>query len=231
MHEWLVLVQECNAQCSEIIETAKSLLAPSVFLYITGFIITADRCQRQGTNVDQTKFISLCSVCIHTTVLDDTFYPRFLTEKICSPGSSANPAYRDGCLFQHGPCKLSIMLITPHNYLIIIFRCYDCSHGQSSFLILFGPVFLIRTVTFPFLLPLDKLVHLHMQKCMSANVLLYIWTTWDIRLQTGYRVLQTLLIIHFFSQFSTLSAITCYKSLLSPINMGMISFYQFPVFP
>ncbi|CAG5125987.1 unnamed protein product [Candidula unifasciata] len=62
----------------------------------------SDRCQRQGNIINQTNFISLCSSCLHTTVLDNTYYPRYLTEKVCSSGSSSNPAFRDGCLFQPG---------------------------------------------------------------------------------------------------------------------------------
>ncbi|KAH9499159.1 hypothetical protein Btru_004292 [Bulinus truncatus] len=65
---------------------------------ITGFSVTSEICQRQGSLINQTNYVSLCTTCVHTTVLDNNYFPRYLTEKVCGLGSSSNPNYQSGCL-------------------------------------------------------------------------------------------------------------------------------------
>ncbi|CAL1526014.1 unnamed protein product [Lymnaea stagnalis] len=68
----------------------------------SGFTISGEQCQKQGALINQTNFISLCSTCVHTTVLDNCYFPRFLTEKVCGRGSSSNPLYQNSCLCMPG---------------------------------------------------------------------------------------------------------------------------------
>ncbi|KAK0057737.1 hypothetical protein Bpfe_012967 [Biomphalaria pfeifferi] len=65
---------------------------------ITGFAFTEEVCQRQGSLINQTNYLSLCTTCVKTTVLDSNYFPRYLTEKVCDRGTSNNPLYHYGCL-------------------------------------------------------------------------------------------------------------------------------------
>ncbi|XP_012937569.1 uncharacterized protein LOC101852924 [Aplysia californica] len=76
---------------------------------VAGFALRSDACITQGQDIPGTNYVSLCSECEHTTILDSTYFPRFLTERICHPGTSSIPANQGGCLSENnshgGECE------------------------------------------------------------------------------------------------------------------------------
>ncbi|GFO25864.1 hypothetical protein PoB_005236900 [Plakobranchus ocellatus] len=63
-------------------------------------------CQKQGERINHGNYLSLCSSCIQTTMLNEDYFPRYITEKVCQPAKtttfSGNQIPQQGCLYQPG---------------------------------------------------------------------------------------------------------------------------------